>query len=57
MIPVMSLVVLVAVIALSVITKKNAGILAIMAAFIFSSIAAACGVGLVLFLHGMRRLT
>ena len=44
MIPVMSLVVLVAVIALSVITKKNAGILAIMAAFIFSSIAAACGV-------------
>ena len=44
MIPVLSLVVLVAVIALSVITKKNAGILAIMAAFIFSSIAAACGV-------------
>ena len=44
MIPVTSLVVLVAVIALSVITKKNAGILAIMAAFIFSSIAAACGV-------------
>ena len=44
MIPVMSLVVLVAVIALSVITKKNAGILAIMAAFIFSSIASACGV-------------
>ena len=44
MIPVLSLVVLVAVIALSVITKKNAGILAIMAAFIFSSFAAANGV-------------
>lgn len=44
MIPVWSLIVLVAVIALSVITKKNAGILAIMAAFIFSSIAAANGV-------------
>ncbi len=44
MIPVLSLVVLVAVIALSVVTKKNAGILAIVAAFIFSSIAAAGGV-------------
>lgn len=44
MIPVCSLIVLVAVIALSVITKKNAGILAIMAAFIFASIASACGV-------------
>lgn len=44
MIPVLSLIVLVAVIALSVITKKNAGILAIMAAFLFSSFAAANGV-------------
>lgn len=44
MIPVLSLVVLVAVIALSVITKKNAGILAIMAAFLFASFAAANGV-------------
>lgn len=44
MIPVLSLIVLVAVIALSVVTKKNAGILAIMAAFIFSTVAANCGV-------------
>ncbi len=44
MIPVISLLVLVAVIALGVITKKNVGILAIMAAFLFASIASACGV-------------
>ncbi|MCI8565200.1 MAG: hypothetical protein HFI39_02610 [Lachnospiraceae bacterium] len=44
MIPVLSLVVLAAVIALSVVTKKNAGILAIVAAFLFSSFAAANGV-------------
>ena len=34
MIPVLSLVVLVAVIAISVITKKNAGIIAVIAAFL-----------------------
>lgn len=44
MIPVCSLIVLVAVIALSVITRKNAGILAIIAAFLFSTVAAANGV-------------
>lgn len=44
MIPVLSLIVLAAVIALSVAAKKNAGILAIVAAFIFSSVAAANGV-------------
>ena len=44
MIPVLSLVVLAAVIALSVVPKKNAGILAIVAAFLFSSFAAANGV-------------
>lgn len=44
MIPICSLIVLAAVIALSVVTKKNAGIIAIMAAFIFSTIAAASGV-------------
>lgn len=44
MIPVWSLIVLMAVIALSVITKKNAGILGIIAAFIFATIAAANGV-------------
>ena len=43
MIPVISLLVLVGVIALGVITKKNVGILAIMAAFLFASAAAACG--------------
>ncbi|MGI6029644.1 MAG: SLC13 family permease [Candidatus Heteroscillospira sp.] len=43
-IPICSLLVLVAVIGLSVITKKNAGILAIIAAFIFASVAAANGV-------------
>ena len=44
MIPVCSLIVLVAVIAVSAITKKNAGILAIMASFVFATIAAANGV-------------
>lgn len=44
MIPVLSLVVLVAVIAISVITKKNAGIIAIIAAFLLSTLAAASGV-------------
>lgn len=44
MIPICSLLVLVLVIALSVITKKNAGILAIIAAFVFSTFAAANGV-------------
>lgn len=44
MIPICSLLVLVAVIALSVVTKKNAGILAIIASFLFASIAAANGV-------------
>ena len=44
MIPICSLIVLIAVIAISVITKKNAGIIAIIAAFIFSTIAAANGV-------------
>lgn len=44
MIPVWSLIVLVAVIAVSAITKKNAGILAIMASFVFATIAAANGV-------------
>lgn len=44
MIPVCSLIVLVAVIALSVVTKKNAGIIGIIAAFLFSTIAAASGV-------------
>ncbi|MGI6200449.1 MAG: SLC13 family permease [Christensenellales bacterium] len=44
MIAVWSLIILVAVIAISAITKKNAGILAIIAAFIFSTIAAANGV-------------
>lgn len=44
MIPVISLIVLVGVIAPSVITKKNAGVLTIIAAFIFASIAQAYGV-------------
>lgn len=44
MIPVLSLVVLAAVIALSVVTKKNAGIIGIIAAFLLSTLAAASGV-------------
>lgn len=44
MIPVLSLIVLVAVIALSVITKKNAGIIGLIAAYLFATFAAAQGV-------------
>lgn len=44
MIPVLSLVVLAAVIALSVVTKKNAGIIGVIAAFLLSTLAAAAGV-------------
>ena len=43
-IAVASLVVLVAVIALSVVTKKNAGIIGLIAAYVFGLIASACGV-------------
>ena len=43
MIAVASLIVLVAVIALSVITKKNAGVIGLVAAYIFALVAHACG--------------
>lgn len=44
MIPILSLVVLVAVIALSVITRKNAGVIGLVAAYLFAGFAAAQGV-------------
>lgn len=44
MIPVLSLIVLAAVIAISVITKKNCGIIALIAVFIFGTVCQACGV-------------
>ena len=43
MIAVASLMVLVGVIALSVVTKKNAGVIGLVAAYIFALIANACG--------------
>ena len=44
MIPVLSLLVLIAVIALSIVTKKNAGIIGLIAAYLFATFAAARGV-------------
>ena len=43
MIAVASLIVLIAVIAFSAVTKKNAGVVGLVAAYIFSIVAAKCG--------------